>query len=62
MSLGDDVIARDVRRWLQAVDVLLEELIPSLNEDMLDLDEYEMGMQENAKPRFELFQNEFMGN
>ena len=39
---------------LQAVDVLLEELIPSLNEDMLDLDEYEMGMQENAKPRFEL--------
>ena len=36
---------------LQSVDVMLEELIPSRNQDMLDLDEYEMGMQNPNKPR-----------
>ena len=38
---------------LQAVDVLLGELCPSLDEDMADLDEYEMGAYDNPQRKYE---------
>ena len=37
----------------QAVDVLLGELCPSLDEDMADLDEYEMGAYDNPQRKYE---------
>ena len=37
---------------LQAVDVLLGELCPSLDEDMADLDAYEMGAYDNPQRKY----------